>query len=83
MNFNDSLKNEIFSKIIRERHCKKAFLAGLVRGSGEIYQGEDGELGFQFKVSTEEYAMQASLLLKSLFNYDVREISVSEDRLNA
>lgn len=82
MNFGESLKNEIFSKPLRERHCKKAFLAGIIRGSGEIFEN-DGELGFQFKVSSEETAMQVSLLLKSLFNYDVREISVSEDRLNA
>lgn len=83
MNFGESLKNEILSKPIRERHCKKAFLAGIIRGSGEIYQSTDGEIGFQFKVSSEEMAMQVSLMLKSLFNYDVREISVSEDRLNA
>ena len=82
MNFGESLKNEILSKPIKERHCKKAFLAGIIRGSGEIYEN-DGELGFQFRVSSEETAMQVSLMLKSLFNYDVREISVSEDRLNA
>ncbi|MBR1983175.1 MAG: DNA-binding protein WhiA [Clostridia bacterium] len=82
MNFGESLKNEILAKPIRERHCKKAFLAGIIRGTGEIYE-TDGELGFQFKVSSEETAMQVSLMLKSLFNYDVREISVSEDRLNA
>ena len=82
MNFGENLKNEILSKPIKERHCKKAFLAGIIRGSGEIYEN-DGELGFQFRVSSEETAMQVSLMLKSLFNYDVREISVSEDRLNA
>lgn len=82
MNFGESLKNEILSKPIKERHCKKAFLAGIIRGSGEIYE-TDGELGFQFKVASEETAMQVSLMLKSLFNYDVREISVSEDRLNS
>ena len=82
MNFGESLKNEILSKPIKERHCKKAFLAGIIRGSGEIYE-TDGELGFQFRVASEETAMQVSLMLKSLFNYDVREISVSEDRLNS
>ncbi len=82
MNFGENLKNEILSKPIKEKHCKKAFLAGIIRGSGEIYENE-GELGFQFRVSSEETAMQVSLMLKSLFNYDVREISVSEDRLNA
>lgn len=82
MNFGESLKNEIFLKPIKERHCKKAFLCGIVRGSGEIFE-KDGELGFQFKVGSEETAMQVSLLLKSVFNYDVREISVSEDRLNS
>jgi DNA-binding protein WhiA len=82
MSFGENLKNEIFSKLPKDRHCKKAFLAGLVRGTGEIYDDE-GELGFHFRLSTEERAMQASLLLKSLFNYEVREISVSEDRLNS
>lgn len=81
MNFGESLKAEIFSKQPRDMHCKKAFLAGIIRGSGEIFDN-NGELGFQFKVFSDEIAMQVALLLKSVFNYDVREVSVSEDRLN-
>lgn len=81
MNFSENIKSEILNKAIKDRHCKKAFIAGLLRGSGTLYE-KDGELGLDFKVSDEETAMLVTLTIKSLFGYDIREISVSEDRLN-
>ncbi len=81
MNFLDSVKSEIINKNIKERHCKIAFLAGIIRGAGTLYE-KDGELGLEIKTAGEELAMLITAQLRLLFNYEVREISVSEDRLN-
>ncbi len=81
MNFSNVIKREILSKPIKDKHCKKAFLAGLVRGTGELYE-KDGELGLDVRVQDEETASLVALLIKSLFDYEIREVSVSEDRLN-
>lgn len=81
MNFGEIIKNEILNKPIKDKHCKKAFLAGLIRGTGMLYE-KDGELGLDFKVNNEETAMQVANYFHSLFNYDIREVAVSEDRLN-
>ena len=81
MNFLDSVKKEILSKNVKERHCKKAFIAGLIRGSGSLY--EDGEdVGLLIRAADEETAMYIENSLKNLFDYDVREVSVAEDKLN-
>lgn len=81
MNFGESVKEEIFSKPIKEEHCKRAFLAGLVRGNGVLFDNGDG-YGLSFKISGEARAMKSAELIKEVFGFDVREISVSEDRLN-
>jgi DNA-binding protein WhiA len=81
MNFTEKIKSEILAKPIKDDHCKLAFIAGLIRGSGVLYE-RDGELGLDFKANDEQTAMMLTLNFKSLFNYDIREISVSEDRLN-
>ena len=81
MNFSSSIKREILSKPIKERRCKKAFLAGLVRGTGELYE-KDEELGLDIRVFDEETAMLITSFVKSLFNYEIRDFSVSEDRLS-
>lgn len=81
MNFGSVIKKEIISKNIKEKHCKKAFIAGIIRGSGKLYE-KDGELGLEFSVVDEETAMFMTTGFKSLFGYEVREVSVSEDRLN-
>ena len=81
MSFAEEIKEEIFSKPIKENHCKIAFLAGIVRGSGVLYE-RDGELGIDFKVPSEQSALTVTMLLKSLFNYDVREVTVSENTLS-
>ena len=81
MSFADGIKQEILSKPIKDSHCKLAFLAGLIRGTGVLYE-RDGELGIDFKVPSEECAFTVTMLLKSLFNYDVREVTVSENTLS-
>lgn len=81
MNFADGVKAEIFSKGIKEKHCRKAFFAGLLRGAGALYE-KDGELGLDIKAGGEDAAEFIASQLKSVFNYDLREVSVSEDKLN-
>lgn len=81
MNFAEIIKKEIINKPIKDKHCKKAFLAGLIRGSGMLYE-KNGQLGLEFKVNNEELTMIVANYFYSLFNYDIREIAVSEDRLN-
>lgn len=81
MNFSETIKSEILSKQIKERHCRTAFVAGLIRGSGTLYL-KDGEIGLDFKVNNEQTAMLISSYIYNLFNYEIREVSVSEDRLN-
>ena len=81
MNFSSTIKKEILSKQIKDKHCKKAFLAGLFRGTGELYE-KDGELGIDVRVSDEDTAMLVSTIVGSLYGYEIREVSVSEDRLN-
>ena len=81
MNFTEQIKNEILSKQIKDNHCKKAFIVGLIRGSGVLYENE-GELGLEFKVPDEQTAMMISLAFSQLFGYEIREVSVTEDLQN-
>ena len=81
MNFTDKIKKEILSKPIKEAHCKKAFIAGLIRGSGVLYE-KDGELGLEFKAFDEQTAMTLTTAFYELFNYEIREVSVSESQNN-
>ncbi len=81
MNFVGFVKKEIIDKPIKENHCKKAFLAGLMRGSGKLFD-RDGEIGLEFRVSDENSAMIVSNYLLSLYSYEVREVEVTEDYLN-
>ncbi len=76
MNFTDRIKSEILSKPIKEKHCKKAFVAGLIRGSGVLYE-KDGELGVEFKVPDEQTALTITTTFSQLYNYDIREVSTS------
>lgn len=82
MNFGEMIKREILSKSIKDKHCRKAFIAGIIRGSGKLYQTDDGDLGLEFSVTDEETAMFMTSNFQSLFSYQVREMSVAEDRLN-
>ncbi len=81
MNFGENIKKEILNKVIKDNHCKTAFVAGIIRGTGSLYE-KDGELGLEFSVSDEMTAMFITGVFRSLYNYEVRELSVSEDRLN-
>ena len=81
MTFLESVKQEILNSNIKQRHCRQAFLAGLIRGAGTLYE-KDGELGLEIRANGEDTATYIGTQLKSLFNYEVREVSVSEDRLN-
>ena len=81
MNFTDKIKSEILSKPIKDKHCKKAFVAGLIRGSGVLYE-KDGELGVEFKVPDEQTAMTITTIFSQLFNYDIREVSVATGQNN-
>ena len=81
MNFGRIIKKEIMSRPAKSECCKKAFLAGLLRGSGSLYE-KDGELGLDFLVPGEDEAMTVASYFRSVFGYEIREISVSEDRLN-
>ena len=81
MNFGKIVKQEIISKPLKSACCKKAFLAGLLRGTGSLYF-KDGSLALDFSVYSEEVAMLVSGYLESVFGYMIRELNVSEDRLN-
>ena len=81
MNFYKSIKEEILAKQIKDKHCKRAFLAGLIRGAGTLYE-KDGELGLDVKVTDERIYMLVNTFLYSLYRFDLREVSVYEDRLN-
>lgn len=80
MNFGKVIKEEILSKPPKDKCCKKAFLSGLIRGSGVLF--EDNGLGVEFTVPNEETVMLVSKYLQTLFNYELREVSVDEDKLN-
>ena len=67
--------------MISVRKRKKAFLAGLIRGSGEIFTTEDG-LGFDFALPDEDAVNTVSMFFKILYGFEVREVSVSLDHLN-
>lgn len=81
MKFSEIIKNEIVQKPHKTRELKRAFLAGIVRGTGSLYE-KDGYVGLEFKVFGEQTAELVSSYLKSLFSYEIRELSVAEDRLN-
>ena len=76
MNFYKSIKEEILAKQIKDKHCKRAFLAGVIRGAGTLYE-KDGELGLDVKVSDERLYMLVNTYLYSLYKFDLREVAVS------
>lgn len=81
MNFGESVKEEIFSKHVKDAHCKRAFLAGLVRGNGVLFENGEG-YGLSFKIAGETRAYKIAELIREVFGFGVREMSVAEDRLN-
>lgn len=81
MNFGDIIKNEILSKPFKDFHCQKAFLAGIVRGTGSLFYKNEN-LGLIFHVSGEETAIIISNYFMSALKYDLREVSVSPNNLS-
>lgn len=81
MIFGDDIKAEIISKPLKNDHCKRALLAGILRGAVELIETDEG-FGFQATVSSEEIAILLGDLLSALFGYDIRELEVSRDSLN-
>ncbi len=81
MNFSKTLKQEILSKRIKENCCKKSFLAGLMRGTGQLFI-EDDLLGLDFTVYDESLASLCVEYLRVLYGYEIREVSVGNDHLN-
>ncbi len=81
MNLGKLLKNEIVEKKYKEIHCQKAFISGVIRGCGIIYQ-VDGEIGLEFSVSGEDASIFIANCFSSAYDYEFREISVAEDKLN-
>lgn len=79
MNFTEVIKAEILAKPIKDNHCKKAFIAGLVRGSGVLYEKDD-ELGLEFKAPDEQTAMMITKTFSDFYNYEIREVTISEDK---
>lgn len=81
MNFGTIIKEEIISKAIKEKHCQKSFLSGIIRGTGTLYE-KNGELGVEFAVTDEKIAFIVAEYLRNVFGYEIREITCAEDRLN-
>ncbi len=81
MNFGRVIKEELISKVIKDKHCKLAFLAGLFRGAGTVFS-EGEELGVDISFSSESVAEYVSTSLSLLFNFEIRDIVVYEDKLN-
>ena len=81
MNFGQTIKNEIINRPIKDDEEKKYFLLGIIRGAGSLFSKDD-EIGLDINLSDELTAITVSNYLNTLFNYEVREVSVTEDRLN-
>lgn len=81
MNFGKQVRQELLSKSIKEDHCRKAFIAGVIRGSGTLFE-KDGQTGLDFSVREEQTLEVVSQYLSQIYGYNLREVSVKEDRLN-
>ncbi|MCQ2399293.1 MAG: DNA-binding protein WhiA [Clostridia bacterium] len=81
MNFSKEIKEEIVEKGVGGQCCKKAFLAGFIRSTGSIIRSGN-DYGFECSTDVEQAMEYAVRLIKSLFDYDVGDIFVYEDKLN-
>ena len=73
MTFTEEVRREIISKPIKESCCKKAFLAGFLRGSAYITGSEKG-LGIMFSLPDENYLSFIGALLNDVFGIELREV---------
>lgn len=81
MNFGKVIKEEILSRQTKDRCCKRAFLAGIFRSSGVLFE-EDGKIGLDFYLYDEETAILTEKYLYGLYSYTIEEIEVEKDNLN-
>ncbi len=81
MNFGEIIKTEILSKEIKDVNLQKAFLAGIVRGTGSLFYKDD-KLGLIFKVNGDKTIYTIVNYFSTAFNYDIREISVTPNNLS-
>ncbi len=81
MNFGAVIKEEILSKNLKDKCCKKAFLAGVLRSSGVLFE-EEGKLGLMFSLYDEDATILSERFLYNLYGYSVKEIEVEKDNLN-
>ncbi|MBQ9104180.1 MAG: DNA-binding protein WhiA [Clostridia bacterium] len=73
MNFAKEIKQELLSKNIKDKCCKRAFLAGVIRGTGNLFL-QDGEYGLEFKLDSEDGANRITEYLSSLYGFEMREV---------
>ena len=73
MNFAKEIKKELLSKNIKDKCCKRAFLAGVIRGTGNLFL-QDGEYGLEFKLDSEDGANRITEYLSSLYGFEMREV---------
>ena len=73
MNFAKEIKQELLSKNIKDTCCKRAFLAGVIRGTGNLFL-QDGEYGLEFKLDSEDGANRITEYLSSLYGFEMREV---------
>ena len=78
MNFGEIVKSEAFYKPPKTAALKKAFLSGVIRGNGTLYETENG-YGLFFKIVGEDRAIAVTDAIKSAFGVEVREVAVQED----
>jgi len=71
MNFGKIVKKEILDKPPKDRCCKKAFLAGIFRGAGKLYD-IDGQIILEVGVVGEQAETLVRTILFSLYGYEVR-----------
>lgn len=81
MNFGEVIKSELMSRPLKDLHCKKAFLAGLIRGSGAIVNNND-DICLEFKVNDFNTATIVFAYLKAVFGIEVNGVSLIQDKLN-
>lgn len=77
MNFGKIVKREIADKSPKDRCCKKAFLAGVMRGGGKLVE-IDGQLSLELAVVGQEANNLICSLLAILYGYEVKPIILNK-----
>lgn len=82
MTFLQSVREEITGKPLKERAAKKAFIAGVIRGNGNLFYDENGSFGLDFSLKDERAVSFISDCFKDVYGYELRDVSVYQDALN-